>query len=179
MPYTPETNPIEDTVPQVDNEVAVGEDLEFQRKWWKFERAIWILLTIILVLDLLGAFGRGYLANHRVRTQNGALEVKYERVERFKAPSILTVNLGPQAIHDGKLQLWTSESLVTDLGNQRVIPQPLISRVGDGGTLYTFETTQDPITIQFALEPGKLGLQKLAIRVPHLGALQMSIFVMP
>lgn len=37
-----ETKPVEDTVPKVNNEVAVGEDLNFQRAWWKVERGIWI-----------------------------------------------------------------------------------------------------------------------------------------
>ena len=36
------SKPIADSVAKVDGEVAVGEDLEFQRKWWKFERATWI-----------------------------------------------------------------------------------------------------------------------------------------
>src|ERR1700679_3032394 len=53
------SKPIDDSVAKVDGEVAVGEDLEFQRKWWKFERAVWLVFTLILVLTLAGAFGRG------------------------------------------------------------------------------------------------------------------------
>jgi len=29
---------IDDSVAKVDDEVAGGEDLDFQRRWWKFER---------------------------------------------------------------------------------------------------------------------------------------------
>ncbi len=61
MADSTETRPVEDTVPKVDNEVAVGEDLPFQRKWWKFENAVWIVFSIVILLDLLGVFGRGYL----------------------------------------------------------------------------------------------------------------------
>ena len=51
-----------DEVPKVDNAVAVGEDLEFQERWWTFERVIWSFFALILLADMLGAFGRGWLA---------------------------------------------------------------------------------------------------------------------
>ena len=179
MPFTPETNPIEDSVPQVNNELAVGEDLAFQRKWWTFERIAWIVLTIILLLDLLGAFGRGYLAHAEARATDGSIDVKYERIERSKTPSILTVQLGPTAVHDGKVHLWASESLVTDLGNQRVIPQPVVSVVGNGGTLYTFDASGYPISVGLALEAAKPGMYDLELGIPGSEKLKMKIFVMP
>lgn len=72
------------------------------------------------------------------------MDISYERIERFSTPSILTVKLGQNAIHDGKVQLWVSESLVKDLGNQRIVPQPLMSTIGQGGILYTFPATVPP-----------------------------------
>lgn len=179
MSSKPETKPVEDTVTRVNDEVAVGEDLGFQRKWWNFERVAWIVLTIVLILDLLGAFGRGYLAHAEAHAGDGSIVVKYEHIERFKTPSILTVKLGPTAVHDGKVKLWTSESLVTDLGAQRVIPQPQVSVVGNGGTLYTFEATRDPMSVEFALEPGKIGSFPLTLGVEGLERIKLDIFVMP
>ncbi len=55
----PKTRPVEDTVPKVNDEVAVGDDLEFQRRWAIAERIIWAVLVVFLVLSFLGAFGRG------------------------------------------------------------------------------------------------------------------------
>jgi hypothetical protein len=179
MSSQPETEHIQDSVAQVDNEIAVGEDLEFQRKWWRFENVVWVVLILVLLLDLLGAFGRGYLANATLSAKDGSVAVRYERIERFKTPSILTVNLGPTTVREGKVRLWLSESLVTDLGNQRVIPQPLSSVVGDGGTLYTFEATDRPTTVQFALEPSTLGSCNLALGVRGHELLHMKVFVMP
>jgi hypothetical protein len=179
MPSTPSTKPIEDTVPQVNNELAVGEDLEFQRKWWRFERIAWSLLTLILVLDLLGAFGRGHLAKATAQTKDGSMTVEYERIERFKTPSILTVHFGPAAVQNGKVLLWTSESLVKELGAQRVVPQPLVSVVGEGGIQYTFDATRIPASIQFGVEPGKIGRHHLTLRVPGSEDLRLDVIVMP
>ena len=53
------TKPVQDSVAKVNDEVAVGEDLEFQRKWWRFENAAWVFFTLIIILDLCGLFGRG------------------------------------------------------------------------------------------------------------------------
>jgi len=50
--------PMTDSVAKIDHELAVGEDLNFQRRWWRFERIAWIIFVLIIVLDLAGAFGR-------------------------------------------------------------------------------------------------------------------------
>ncbi len=173
------TKPVEDTIGKVNNEIAVGADLNFQRKWWRFEFAVWIFFTILVIMDLLGCFGRGYLANARQRANDGSMDVQYERVERFGTSSVMTVQFGPDAIRDGKLQLWVSESLVKKLGAQRVVPQPAESVVGGGGILYTFPATATPANLQFAFQPASVGLADLTMRVPGKDEMKMKIFIMP
>ncbi|HSU29673.1 MAG TPA: hypothetical protein VLJ11_00440 [Bryobacteraceae bacterium] len=173
------TSPVEDSVPRINNEIAVGEDLEFQRRWWRFENILWIFLVAILALDVTGLLGRGYLAKGTAQTKDGAMVVKYERIERFKTPSILTIQFGPSALQNGKLILWTSDSLVKDLGAQRVIPQPEASVIGEGGLRYVFDATPGPSSVQFALEPGKIGLHHLTLRVPGSEDLKLDVAVLP
>jgi hypothetical protein len=179
MPASVETKPVGDSVPKVNDEIAVGSDLEFQRKWWRFSHAMWTFFAVIVVADLLGCFGRGPLANARARTSDGSLDVKYERIERFSTPSILRIRFGPSAIHDGMIRLWVSQSLTKSLGNQRVVPQPLTSAVGEDGFSYTFPVTTPPVTIEFALEPAAPGIYPLALRVPGSEQLDLKIYVMP
>ncbi len=179
MPVQSPTKPVEDTVPKVNNELAVGTDLEFQRRWWRFEKAVWIFFALIILLDLLGCFGRGHFAKTQRLTQNGMMDVQYERIERFTAPSRLTIHFGQNAIHDGKIELWASESLVKALGSQHVTPQPTSSVVGQGGTLYTFPATIVPAAVQFALEPAAIGPTHLQLRIPGADELAANIFVMP
>ncbi len=173
------TQPVEDTVPKINDELAVGEDLDFQRKWWRFEDGVWILFALIILLDLAGAFGRGPLAKVHAKTNDGTIQVGYERVERFSTPSILTVHFGSNAIHDGKAELWVSESLLKGLGNQRVIPQPVSSTIGEGGVLYQFDASHTPASAEFALEPSKPGIYDLTLGVPGAQQLALKIFVMP
>jgi hypothetical protein len=173
------TKPLDDHIQRVNDDVAVGSDLEFQRKWWRFERFTWAVLVLLVAADLLGFFGRGYFAKSRVLTSDGSMQVQYERVERAATPSILMVQFGPSAIHDGRVQLWASETLVKQLGAQRVIPQPLSSVIGEGGILYTFEATKIPASVAFALDPPGPGICKLSLHVPGFEEKSMRVVVMP
>jgi hypothetical protein len=136
-------------------------------------------LVLLVSADLLGVFGRGYFARGRESTGDGSMEVQYERVERSATPSILTVQFGPSAIKDGRVQLWASETLVKQLGAQRVIPQPLSSAVGEGGILYTFEATKIPASVEFALQPPGPRICRLALRVPGFEQTDVRVVVMP
>lgn len=171
--------PVQDSVPKVNNEVAVGEDIVFQRRWWRFENGVLILYAVIVILDLLGAFGRGVLAKANMGGNDAGITVRYERIERTGTPSMLEVEFAPSAIQDNKIQLWVSESLVTKMGNQKIAPQPLTSTVGQGGILYTLPATTTPASIEFALQPTAPGVFRVAFRVPGLPLLSTKIYVVP
>ena len=189
MPTSAPTEPVQDSVSRVNDELAVGSDLEFQRRWWKFERGVWFFFTLLIVLDVLGLFGRGPLAKARLRASDGSAEVTYERVERHATPSVLTVHFGPSAVEDGAVQggvvkdgkarLWVSEDVVKELGNQRVSPQPESSTLERGGILYTFPAGPPPLAVQFSLQPTSVGPASVALQVPGRERQSANIFVMP
>lgn len=176
---TPAAEPVTDSITKINDEVAVGSDLDFQHRWWRFERGVWVLFICVVILDALGVFGRGWVANADRKARDGSIEVKYERIERFRTPSILAIQFGPNAIQNGKIQLWASDTLVKPLGTQRVIPQPANSVIGRGGILYTFPATINPASVEFAMEPSSPGICHLGLRVPGSEALNLTIGVMP
>jgi hypothetical protein len=183
MADQPFKSPVGDTVPRVDDQIAVGEDLEFQRKWWRFERIVWSIFVVILICDLLGLFGRGWLAKATQTTPDGALKLNYERIERADTPSIMTLHFNDAAIQDGKIHLFVSESVTRPLGAQRIAPEPMISAVGDAGNTYTFAATHGPATVQIALEPSFPGEHHFHIELlgePSGGeSIDGSVFVVP
>ena len=173
------TKPVEDSVAKVNNDIAVGEDLDFQRTWWRFENAVWIIFTIIIALDLAGLFGRGPIARAQLHAPDGTMDVKYERIERTDSPSMLTINFDRDAIKDGKISLYASNSLVAELGTQRIIPAPDKSVVGDGGLTYTFAASKPPATIAFALEPAAPGIYDLTLGVTGATPVHARVVVVP
>jgi hypothetical protein len=171
--------PVEDSIARVNNEVAVGEDLDFQRKWWRFENFIWMLFTVIIVLDLAGLFGRGPIAKAERRSADGTIDVKYERIERTDSPSMLEIHFAQSAINNGKINIYVSESLVKELGAQRVIPAPRESAVGYGGLTYTFAATRAPATVSLALEPAGPGIYDFTIGVVGAQPVHAKVVVVP
>jgi hypothetical protein len=173
------TKPVQDSVAKVNDEVAVGEDLDFQRKWWRFENAAWVFFTLIIILDLGGLFGRGPIAKAERRTADGTLDVKYERIERTDSPSILSISFGQSAIQDGKIHLYVSNSLVKPLGTQRVIPAPQETILGDGGLTYTFPATKPPASVDLALQPSGPGIYDFTLGVVGAEQVHARIVVVP
>lgn len=159
--------------------IAVGENLEFQRKWWRFERVLWSLFLLLLLCDLLGLFGRGWLARAKRETADHALTLDYERIARASTPSIMTLKFGSAAIRDGRIQVFVSDSLVKPLGAQRIAPQPAVSAVGDGGITYTFDATRAPAMVQIQLEPSFPGLHDFRIQSLGSQPIEAHIFVVP
>src|SRR3978361_2330098 len=162
MSSLPFTSPVEDSVPKVDGTVAVGEDLKFQRKWWRFESAIWGFFLFCLVCALLGLFGRGDLAKAKVSTADQTLMLDYERIERAGTPSIMPLHFGQSAIHDGRINVFISQSIVKRLGAQRISPQPALSTLSNGGITYTF-AAEGPSVVEISLSTSFPGSQRFTM----------------
>jgi hypothetical protein len=177
MAKIPYESRVEDSVPKVNNEVAVGEDLDFQRRWWRFEKIVWPILLLIVVVDLLGGFGRGWLSKARRRTPDVTLD--YERIERASTPSIMTFHFKPSAIRDGRISLYVSDSIVRPLGAERISPQPAVSTIGNEGITYQFPATGGSSTVQIQLEPSFPGVHAFRVQVDGSTPIDGTVTVVP
>lgn len=178
-PAEPVTKPLPEGISKVDDAVMVGEDLDFQRTWWRFETAAWWVLAVLLVADALGAFGHGWLAHAHASTANGALAVHYDRIEREGTPSMLTIHFGAAAARFGKIRLLASQSVVHGLGAERVIPQPEESEVGPRGITYVFPISETPATVSFELRPTSIGSNHVSLTAGDGSSMRLSILVLP
>lgn len=178
MSKQPFLSSIGDSVPKV-GDVAVGEDLEFQRRWWRFERAVWLLFLLILIADLLGLFGRGWLAKAQRTDAAQTLTLDYERVERANTPSIMTFHFMPAAIRNGQVQLYVSEDIIKPLGAQRVSPQPKESTMGNNGITYTFSATRTPATAEIQLQPSFPGSHRFRVQILGGQPIDGNVIVVP
>jgi hypothetical protein len=174
-------DPVNDEqVPRVDNAVSVGEDLKFQERWWRFERVVWWFFLLVLVADALGVFGRGWLAKAEDHRPGSGIDVFYERVERAETSSVLRVSFRPDAVVNGKAQLFISDSVVKKLGAQRIAPQPESSVIGNGGITYTFPVNAaNPGDVEIGMQPEAPGIAHFTVQVPGREAVSERVVVMP
>ena len=172
-------NPVADSVPKIDNELAVGEDLDFQRRWWRFEKIIWGLFLLVIACDLAGLFGRGWLAKAEASTPDKTLRMEYERVQRANTPSTMTLHFGPAALRDGQVHVFISDTVVHDLGAQRVAPQPAVSSVGHGGIDYSFPATGGSAAVQIQLQPSTPGVYAFSVQPSGHAPITARTLVLP
>jgi len=170
--------PVTDSVAKINHELAVGEDLAFQRKWWRFERALWVLFVMIIALDCMGAFGRGPLAKSQIESADRAIEADYERIERTGTPSMMTVKVNEAAKVD-QIELFVSDSAVSGLGLQRVIPAPETTKIGSGGFTYRFPRGSLPAVVRFEFQPVGAGFYHIAVGKPGEALMHMTVAVVP
>jgi hypothetical protein len=173
------TIPIKDDVPKVNGEIAVGENLSFQRKWWAFERVIWWIFSVLIICDCLGLFGQGWIAQAKASLPDGGLIVDYERIERASTPSTMTLHFGNAAIENGQVRVYVSSSVVKGLGAQRIAPQPAVSTLGANGITYTFPASGAPADVQIQLEPTAVGVHAFRIQAGHEPPINASVIVVP
>ena len=166
--------------PDVENAIDVGEDLEFQRRWWRFERVVWTVFVLILIADCLGAFGEGWLAHSRLRVPGSGLDVQYERIVRASTPTKLTIHFNQAELAPAHaVQLFVSNSLVDDLGNQRIAPQPAVSAIGQSGIMYVFPWTGAESSVLFSMQPSKPGVAHFTLRVPGHPSVSARVIILP
>jgi hypothetical protein len=138
--------------------LEVGQDLAFQRREWKVQRAAWMVALLILVLGFAGLLGGGPLS--QTETSSGPLALEYERFARKRAPTALHTRLEPGVTSAGEFSLWLSEEYLDKVDLNRVLPEPIEMAAASDRVVFRFlaATPGEPAEITFALEPAEPGL---------------------
>jgi hypothetical protein len=178
---TQESKPAQNSNGLINNELALGDDRDFERIWWRIEIGLWTFLVAVLVLALIGLLGHGPLAYKELSTSDKALEIRYERIAHYKSPAILQVRIHPTLFRDGKAYVHLSRVTVQGMGAQRIIPQPEKSMPDDDGISYLFppEDPSLPLIVSFALEPSRAGLFRQEVRTDPDHKLFFNSIVLP
>jgi hypothetical protein len=151
----------------IDDELEVGFDQTFERKWRRLELASHAIMALFVLAALLGLFGRGPLSHRTHMSANGRLSLDYEPLVRWGTSTQVTVHLStpdvrPAADEGAFQKIWVSvnNAVVEPLGLQQVIPQPDATKAIDGGTMYEFAVPpgQDDALVRFVLKPSAVGL---------------------
>lgn len=109
----------------------IEEDIDFQRKVWRFERLGWVLLLLLTVATLLGLFSEGLLCDHEASA--GALRAEYGRFERNGAATRVVLTARGEAGTGVELILGSAFMATHDI--EGIQPQPRQAGTSAGGGL--------------------------------------------
>jgi hypothetical protein len=107
----------------------VREDMRFQRRSWMVERAGWMVLVLLALIGLSGAFGIGPLSWQTA--SGGSLEVEYERFQRITRLARFTFTITGQS--GPELRLHLNEAFQKNFEVSNIQPQPSRSTTGADG----------------------------------------------
>jgi len=140
--------------PKRVGDLEISQDLAHERREWMIERVGWAAMALLLSAALVGLLGPGPLSGATAGDGGSTLWVEYNRFERYQAPAMLRVHLGPGAARDGKVRLWLSRRYVENVELRHVDPEPDRVEVMHDRLIYTFNVPDPhrPTAVTYHLE---------------------------
>ena len=140
------------------DDTDIHQDLAYQEREWRVQRAGWVFMAAIVLAALLGVLGLGPL-NGGTASAGSALEVSYERFRRLQAPGVLELHLAaPPGAR--QVQLSVNDAYLKAVRVESVTPDPA-SVAGDGTrVVYTFNLLPEAQTLAVTMRfwPQRFGL---------------------
>ncbi|HEY8610465.1 MAG TPA: hypothetical protein VIL69_04140 [Roseomonas sp.] len=156
----------------------VGEDIGFQRRVWRAQRIGWAVLAVLVLLGLLGAFGGGPLARASARSEDGGINVEWERIERIGRDSVLRIRTTTP--RSGPLVLRLEDGLAENVEIASADPQPAGESRGPGRVWLRFEPPPEggAAEIVLKLRSSRPGIVNGRLVLDG-SALPLRLFVLP
>jgi hypothetical protein len=157
-------------------DLELDQDLDFQRRDWRFQRAGQLALLAAILAALAGLFGRGPAAQASATGQAGEWRVQYSRFMRHRAPDQLAVHLAPAAAGTDA-RLWLDRDYLNGIDVERVVPEPAAVVAERDRVVYIFEGAPERIT--FEILPDRLGPRRTRLGVGDARPVVLTQFVYP
>lgn len=101
--------------------LQIREDLQFERRQWRVQRAGWWVMCVLLLLALAGLFGNGPLSNTSAAA--GELRVEYQRFVHADAPT--TLRLSAASLSGDTARISIDRRYLEAMDFQRIDPHPV------------------------------------------------------
>lgn len=162
-------------------DLELDEDMEFQEREWRVERFGWFGLLLVVVLAMLGLFGNGPISWTSASTDDGSLEVSFERFGRRGGSQDLGVTVDATAAEGSTWEIELSQGFVDSMRIDSIIPEPDSVEAVPGGVRYTFAQA-DPtaeLEARFSVTPRQLWGQGGEIGLTGGEPVTISYFLFP
>lgn len=138
-------------------DLDILEDVPHQQLEWKLEWAGWLLMTVLVFGNLLGFFGHGIFNDAHVGDPGAALQVDYQKRERYKAVSFITLHIDP-ALAGTSPRVTIGDDFISKVRITEIVPEPESVEVGAGHQVYQFSLLAgEPVDVRIFFEPFDAG----------------------
>jgi hypothetical protein len=158
-----------------------GRDIGFQEWEWTIQRVAWVVMTLIIVAAAIGLFGNGPLAETSRTVGDESVRAHYHRIVRHHQPRTLRVDVAPEAIQGGEVEVWLDSEYAKTFGLQSIIPEPESTSIERDRVVYTFSAGEGdgPLSITFFYENDGFWRQSARLGIVDGATVEFSQFVFP
>jgi hypothetical protein len=162
-------------------ELDIDQDMDLQRKDWKFQHTGRFVMLLLIIAALLGAFGRGWLAKAEIGAREEPLRMEYSRIARHRSSDILKFYLAPHVAQSGKARLWLKRDYLEGLNIEDICPEPETVEADKDGWIYEFVIAEpaQPTEVVFHIKPDAIGLRSGAVGLMGQKRHAFTQFVLP
>ena len=160
-----------------NNDLEIDQDLDFQRREWRYQRVgIGVLFAFVLAAAL-GVTGMGGpLSKGSVRDQDGHLIAEYERFVRRHARSQVRLMIENTS---GEVRIAINTSYLNQVAWRSIVPPPEAVVAEGNRRILLFRSASPQLLIQAEIEPqvaGSVHAEISAADGPAIRFHQWSIF---
>ena len=153
---------IEPGVAQVNDELEVGFDVDFEYRWSVAERFGRAFLLVVMLAGIAGVLGSGPLDHASIGTVASGGHVDDQPVARYGTATQITVHLPP-----GATSFRIGSAFIEPLGLATILPQPLRA-VPEGGGIRLFfpgAPTGQASLVRFKGKPSVAGVVPVSVEI--------------
>ena len=149
-----------------------------QQRVWRFERVGWYALVLIVLLALAGLFGNGPLSDAQVSSEDGRVQVDYQRLSRSGTTDKLRITVRGTA--GEPVMLLLGGTLLREASIETLQPQPQASRSQGRSLLLQLGTSKEGIaTLYLTLRSEYVGTLEGVVRAGPSSTVHFSTFLYP
>ncbi|MFB4394253.1 MULTISPECIES: hypothetical protein [unclassified Pseudomonas] len=149
-----------------------------QQRVWRFERVGWYVLVAIVILALAGLFGKGPLSDAKAVSQDGRVQVEYQRISRSGTTDSLFITV--QGAPGQPVEVQLGGSLLRDASIETLQPEPQQSKSDGKALLFKLGTSQDGVaTLYLTLRSEHVGTLQGTVRAGATSTVRFSTFLFP
>ena len=169
--------PQDDIAPSLE----IDQDPRAQRREWRFERAGWFIIAILMAAAAAGLFGDGPVA--RVTWQSPAApadSVEYDRIDRFGTATTISATIAATSSADTMAMVALDRKYAESVEIQHIVPEPVETRASGEWVAFLFRRAMPgrPIKVDFTVAPVPVG-RLHGVMLVNAARLDMPQFVLP
>jgi hypothetical protein len=96
----------------------------FQQREWKAQRAGWVAIVLFVLAALVGLLGRGPLSWATATSQDGLVEVDYQRFTHLEADDMISIVVAPAAVTGDTVEIELAEEWLRSVEVRGMTPEP-------------------------------------------------------